>query len=201
MAVSHTLLSSFAALTAASLTAIPAMAEPDTGSPASAGIDYAPADFAQYNPQTALDMVNRIPGFSIQGDDDGSRGFGQASGNVLINGQRVSGKSNGAEATLGRISATRVVRIEVVDGTMLDIPGLSGQVVNVTTDGEGGMSGTWRWKSRFRENLTPYFHEGVVALSGGGERLRDNPSDAAPRSGYQRPFVFKLRCHHGVFIT
>ena len=65
MAVSHTLLSSFAALTAASLTAIPAMAEPDTGSPASAGIDYAPADFAQYNPQTALDMVNRIPGFLL----------------------------------------------------------------------------------------------------------------------------------------
>ncbi|WP_155839979.1 TonB-dependent receptor plug domain-containing protein [Hyphomonas jannaschiana] len=171
MAVSHTLLSSFAALTAAGLTAFPAMAEPDAGTPASAVSDYAPADFAQYNPQTALDMVNRIPGFSIQGDDDGSRGFGQASGNILINGQRVSGKSNGAEAALGRISATRVVRIEVVDGTTLDIPGLSGQVVNVTTDGEGGMSGTWRWKSRFRENLTPYFHEGVVTLSGGDERL------------------------------
>ena len=103
MAVSHTLLSSFAALTAASLTAIPAMAEPDTGSPASAGIDYAPADFAQYNPQTALDMVNRIPGFSIQGDDDGSRGFGQASGNVLINGQRVVASRRDARNVLNRV--------------------------------------------------------------------------------------------------
>merc|ERR1712098_868110 len=107
------------------------MAEPAADTSVSSRSDYAPGDFAQYNPQTALDMVNRIPGFSIQGDDDGSRGFGQATGNVLINGQRVSGKSNGAEAALGRISATRVIRIEVVDGTKLDIPGLSGQVVNV----------------------------------------------------------------------
>ena len=171
MAVSHTLLPGIAAMLAAGLISLPALAEPDTGSPVTAGSDYAPGDFAQYNPQTALDMVSRIPGFTLQDDDDGSRGFGQASGNVLINGRRVSGKSNGAEAALGRISATRVVRVEVVDGTTVDIPGLSGQVVNVVTDGEGGTSGTWRWKSRIRENLTPYFHEGVVALSGGNERL------------------------------
>nr|WP_321360673.1 hypothetical protein [uncultured Hyphomonas sp.] len=171
MAVSRTLLPGFVALAAAGFTVLPAMAEPDAGTPVSAGTHYVPADFSQYNPQTALDMVNRIPGFSIQRDDDGSRGFGQASGNVLINGQRVSGKANGAEATLGRISASKVVRIEVVDGTKLDIPGLSGQVVNVTTDGEGGVSGTWRWRSRIRENITPYFHEAVVTLSGGDERL------------------------------
>jgi hypothetical protein len=53
-------------------------------------------DFRQYAPRTALEMVSRIPGFAIRGDDDGARGFGQAEGNVLINGQRVSGKSNGA---------------------------------------------------------------------------------------------------------
>ena len=184
MAVSHTLLPGFAAILAAGLISPPAMAEPDTGSPITSGNDYAPADFAQYNPQTALDMVNRIPGFSIQGDDDGSRGFGQASGNVLINGQRVSGKSNGAEAALGRIAAAKVVRIEVVDGTTLDIPGLSGQVVNVTTDGEGGVSGTWRWRSRIREGITPYFHEAVVSLSGGDERLSWSvEASSQPRRG------------------
>ena len=171
MAVSRTLLPSFAALAAMSLAAAPASAEPDAGTPVSARSSFTPDDFAQYNPRTALDMVNRIPGFSIQGDDDGSRGFGQANGNVLINSQRVSGKSNGAEAALGRIPASKVERIDLVDGTMLDIPGLSGQVVNVITDGEGGISGTWRWKSRFRENLKPYFHEGVVTLSGGREAL------------------------------
>ncbi|MFN3607632.1 MAG: TonB-dependent receptor plug domain-containing protein, partial [Hyphomonas sp.] len=127
-------------------------------SPATSGTDrsiYAPADFAQYGPVTALDMVRRIPGFAIQSDDSGNRGFGQARGNVLINGQRVSAKSNGAETALGRIAVARVVRVEVLDGTQLDIPGLSGKVVNVITDGVGTTDGTWRYKIRLRENLPP----------------------------------------------
>ena len=53
---------------------------------------FVPADFEQYAPRTALDMVSQIPGFSVSGDD-GARGFGQASQNVLINGQRISSKS------------------------------------------------------------------------------------------------------------
>ena len=109
---------------------------------------YTVADFSQYAPVNALDMVRRIPGFSVQSDDSGNRGFGQARGNVLINGQRVSAKSNGAEAVLGRIAAVRVVQIEVLDGTQTDIPGLSGKVVNVVTDGEGTVDGRWSWKSR-----------------------------------------------------
>jgi len=123
-------------------------------------------DFRQYAPRTALEMVSRIPGFSIQGDDDGSRGFGQASGNVLINRQRVSGKSNGATDTLDRIAATSVVRIELVDASAFEIPGLSGQVVNVITTGEGGLSGTWRWSTRFRDNLPPYYNDLNFTLSG-----------------------------------
>lgn len=127
---------------------------------------FGPEDFAQYGPVTALDMVNRVPGFSIISDDSGIRGFGQARGNVLIDGQRVSAKSNGAEAALGRIAAARVVRIEVLDGNQLDIPGLSGKVVNVVTDGKGTVDGSWRWKSRFRENLPPSYDEFNVTLSG-----------------------------------
>ena len=125
-----------------------------------AGADMAPettpgatiftqADFSQHAPRTALEMVSRIPGFSIQGDDDGSRGFGQASGNVLINGQRVSGKSNGATESLDRISASSIVRIELVDGASFEIPGLSGQVVNIVTNGEGAVSGAWLWRARW----------------------------------------------------
>lgn len=127
---------------------------------------FQPADFSQYAPVTALDMVRRVPGFAIQSDDSGQRGFGQARGNVLINGQRVSAKSNGAEAALGRIAAARVVRIEVRDGSQLDIPGLSGKVVNVVTDGVGTVDGSWRWKMRIREDLPPSFDEFNVSLSG-----------------------------------
>ena len=32
---------------------------------------YTLADFAQYAPRTALDMVRQIPGFAIQRDNDG----------------------------------------------------------------------------------------------------------------------------------
>ncbi|WP_291199427.1 TonB-dependent receptor plug domain-containing protein [Hyphomonas sp.] len=127
---------------------------------------YQPADFNQYGPVNALDMVRRIPGFAIIRDDSGNRGFGQARGNVLINGQRVSAKSNGAELALGRIAAARVLRIEVLDGTKTEIPGLTGQVVNVVTDGAASIDGTWRYKIRLRENLPPSLNEGTVTLAG-----------------------------------
>jgi hypothetical protein len=132
---------------------------------------FTPADFTQFAPQNALDMVRRVPGFAILSDDSGNRGFGQARGNVLIDGQRVSAKSNGAEAALGRIAAGRVVRIEVLDGSQTDIPGLSGKVVNVVTDGEGTVDGRWSWKSRIRENLPPSFDEVNVTLSGANGAL------------------------------
>lgn len=124
-------------------------------------------DFRQYAPRTALEMVSRIPGFAIRGDDDGARGFGQAEGNVLINGQRVSGKSNGATDSLDRIAASSVIRIELVDGAAFEIPGLTGHVVNVVTNGEGGISGTWRWRARFRDNLPPFYNGLNLTLSGG----------------------------------
>lgn len=153
------------AFTAASF-ALAAQAQQGTDLPGGDGQVYAPEDFLQFNPRTALDMVERIPGFSIQRDDDGSRGLGQASGNVLLNGQRLSGKSNSAEDALARIPAGSVVRIEVREGAELDIPGLSGQVANVVYEGEEGISGTWRWQSRFREDLPPYFDNFSVSLNG-----------------------------------
>lgn len=132
---------------------------------------YTAESFVQFAPRTALEMVERVPGFSIEDDDDGSRGFGQATGNVLINGQRVSGKSNGAESALGRIATANVARIELLDGTTLGIPGLSGQVVNVITRDTSGVSGTWHWKGRVRENLPPTYNDMALSLSGGTRAL------------------------------
>ena len=125
-----------------------------------------PSDFERFAPRTALDMVRQIPGFSLNDDNDGSRGFGQASGNVLINGQRVSGKSNGTRDALSRITAENVERIEIVDGASLDIPGLSGQVANVFTKTSEGVSGTWRWEGRSREITTPYLDGFEISASG-----------------------------------
>lgn len=166
MPISRTLLTSFAVL---ALSGQLAAGADTAGTPAEVDPNrsvYQPADFNQYGPVNALDMVRRIPGFAIIRDDSGNRGFGQARGNVLINGQRVSAKSNGAELALGRIAAARVLRIEVLDGTKTEIPGLTGQVVNVITDGEASIDGTWRYKIRLRENLPPSLNEGTVTLAG-----------------------------------
>src|SRR3954452_15549000 len=90
---------------------------------------YTPADFAQFAPRTALDMLNRVPGFGTK-EEDSERGFGEATGNVVINGQRLSGKSNDVVTELSRIPASSVERIEIVDGAKLNIHGLSVQVAN-----------------------------------------------------------------------
>ena len=127
-------------------------------------------DFRQFSPSTSLDMVTRIPGFSIREDNSGDRGLGQAEGNVLINGRRVAGKSQSLREALGRIPATNVERIELVDGATLDIPGLSGQVANVIAK-VNGISGTWNWRARFRENLPPYYHGGNISVTGRADTL------------------------------
>src|SRR5687768_17921512 len=73
---------------------------------------FVPADFAQFAPRTALDMLNRVPGFSIKEEDE-DRGLGEASGNVVINGQRLSGKSNDVITELSRIPAAKIGRAHV----------------------------------------------------------------------------------------
>ncbi|WP_250501450.1 TonB-dependent receptor plug domain-containing protein, partial [Caballeronia sp. GAWG1-5s-s] len=62
------------------------------------------------------------------------RGLGDASQNVLINGQRITGKGNDASTALRRIPVNAIRRLEIMDGAMLDISGLSGQVLNVVTE-------------------------------------------------------------------
>lgn len=73
--------------------------------------------FAQYTPQTALDMIKRLPGFVF---DEGSsaRGFGGTAGNVLIDGTRPTSKSGGLSEALSRIPATQVDHIEVRRGAI-----------------------------------------------------------------------------------
>jgi hypothetical protein len=143
----------------------PAAEAPETGPPSDARRVYAATDFARFAPRTALDMVRQVPGFSIQGQSQ-ERGLGQASGNVLLNGQRISGKSNDAMTALGRIPAARVERIEIADAPSFNIAGLSGQVVNVVAR-SGGLTGQFQWRGEARpRNTEPLFTNGSVSLSG-----------------------------------
>lgn len=125
---------------------------------------YSPTFFTQFQPNTALDMVERIPGFSLRSSDT-ERGFGEAGTNVLINGRRPSTKAQDADDILSRISARTVVRIELLDGASLDIPGLSGQVVNIVARAVD-LSGNWRYAARFEEGTEPQILEGEISLSG-----------------------------------
>ncbi|MFK7830281.1 MAG: TonB-dependent receptor plug domain-containing protein [Congregibacter sp.] len=106
-------------------------------------ITYDAAFFVRYAPITALDMVNNIPGFALDNGDNDSRGFGGAAGNIVINGARVSAKSQTPGNILGRIPASDVEKIVVIRGqvTGLDLRGQT-VVANVIRSGDSS-SGAW----------------------------------------------------------
>jgi hypothetical protein len=139
----------------AAVTAVPASAQPTTvASPASTTRVYLPADFARFAPKTAYDMLAQVPSFTIRTPDTSERGLGQASENVLINGQRIANKSGGAVDELHRTSATSVHRIEIVDAASLGIAGLSGQVANVILGATAKGTGQFEWLTNFRAHFT-----------------------------------------------
>lgn len=138
-------------------------------------------------------MAQRIPGFAIQ-SSDGGRGLGQADTNVLINGRRISGKSNGPIEALQRIPSDDVLRLELVDGASLDIGGLSGQVLNVITKSTGRISGQFRYAPQFRTKVTPpRLLDASVAVAGGGAKsdwtiALENDSNRRGNAGIERVF-------------
>ena len=77
---------------------------------------YRPDFFTAARPATAMDMINRLPGFAFDGGD-GSRGFSGNSGNVLINGKRPTSKTDPLSSMLSRIVAGDVERIDVIHGS------------------------------------------------------------------------------------
>jgi hypothetical protein len=112
------------------------------GNAASGTRTLTPDFFTPFNPITALDMVERIPGFSIE-KGEGRRGFGENAGNVLIDGDRPSTKSDEISTLLKRIPASEVQRIEVTEAAGADGETQGkGQVVNVVRKVSSKLSGT-----------------------------------------------------------
>jgi outer membrane receptor for ferrienterochelin and colicins len=144
---------------------------------------YTPADFARFAPKTAYDMLTEVPGFTIQAVDTSVRGLGQASENVLINGQRVANKL-GAVDQLQRTPASNVERIEIVDAASLGIAGLTGQVANVIVKDTKKASGQFQYKANARAHFTkPELLGGSVSYSG-----KEGPVDytLSVQNGYGR---------------
>ncbi len=137
---------------------------PETATTSAERRVYAPADFARFAPKNAFDMLRQVPGFSVR-DSEQLRGLGQATGNVLVNGQRLS-KSDDAFTQLSRIPASTVVRIEIVDGAALDLPGLSGEVANLIVKADA-FSGQFSYEPLIAAHFdNPLMTRGAVSVSG-----------------------------------
>lgn len=129
--------------TACLLTAHSAMAQAPVTSD-DATITYPAEYFAQFQPYSVNDMLQRIPGINLAqgggrtsggpgGSDGGSRrGLGAGGDQVLINGRRIAGKGNEGNSQLSRIPATEVQYIEIIRGTSGDLDVRGGtQVINI----------------------------------------------------------------------
>lgn len=140
---------------------------------------YYPADFASIAPRTALDMIEQLPGFTIEGSGGGgggrggdARGLGQATGNVLLNGERLVTKSNSVSDQLARIAAGNVVRIELVEGSTLNIPGLSGRVANVIAASTDDLQVQFEWRPQLAAEYSDHrWLEGNISVSGSSGNL------------------------------
>jgi hypothetical protein len=128
---------------------------------------YTAADFARFAPKTAYDMLVQVPSFTIRTPDETLRGLGQASENVLINGERIANKSGGAVDQLQRTPAANVERIEIVDAASLGIAGLQGQIANVILKQTTKSSGQFEWNPNIRAHYAkPEFLAGLLSYSG-----------------------------------
>jgi hypothetical protein len=153
---------------------------------------YDAAFFQQYAPSNALQMVQRLPGFSFDAGDQNVRGFSQAAGNVVIDGQRPSAKSDTLDTVLSRIPAARVLRIDVAAGDRFgaEYSGKS-QVANVVLTAGGGMTGTVEASAyrSFSGRVLPEASGSVVLKTGKssftlGANLSNNGN--FPEEGYDR---------------
>src|SRR5262249_4846121 len=78
-------------------------------------LNYDAAFFAEQRPNTPYDLIGRLPGVLFV-NGKSARGFAGTAGNVLIDGQRPTSKSDALGSILQRIPASDVVRIEVIRG-------------------------------------------------------------------------------------
>ena len=121
-------------------------------------VEYPAEFFDRYQPNTALDMVRELPGFLLD-DGDGSRGLATSAGNLLINGRRLSAKQDLPSATLARIPASQVHRIELIRGQAQGID-FQGQSVLANVYLRTDIPATVRWEYWMQRNDSAPFKVG-----------------------------------------
>ena len=100
-------------------------------------LNYPASYFADARPNTAYDMIARLPGFNFN-DGNTLRGFAGTAGNVLVDGQRPTSKTDDLQSILQRIPAADVERIDLIRGGApgIDMQGLTviANVIRKTED-------------------------------------------------------------------
>ena len=150
-----------------------APAPPVAASPDQQGVlTYPPEYFAAARPATALEMVQRTPGFSFE-NGSSVRGFAGGAGNVLVDGERPLTKTETLEDILRKIPASSVLRIEVIRGGAPGID-MQGRTVlanvvrksDVATTGAVALSSHFLWDGRILPGFRAEFQR-----RGGGRLL------------------------------
>jgi len=127
-------------------------------------IEYRTEFFDRYRPNTALDMVNQLPGFQLD-DGAGTRGFATSAGNILFNGRRPTAKQDLPSATLARIPASQVERIELIRGQAAGID-FQGQSVLANVYLRTDVPAAIRWELWAQHNdSAPFKPGGSISLS------------------------------------
>ena len=137
-----------------------------------ATVTYEASFFEAYTTVSAADMLRWVPGGAAllpdnrrRGNQPEKRGFGSGGDQILINGKRISGKSNDIGSAMQRIQASVVSRIEVIRGTTAGLDVRSeGTLINVVlTEEVSGGSGSWQLHSGFYGDSPEY--DGLVSYS------------------------------------
>ena len=128
--------------------------------------------FSGYSPVNAKDLIEHVPGvtalasFGPRNEKQARRGLRSATDQVLINGRRVSGKEGSSSDLLEKISARRVLRIEVITGQVKEIDTEVGsRVINLVIDESATFSGSYTagWINISNGDTIP-----VYLINGGG---------------------------------
>lgn len=142
-------------------------------------VTYEAEFFDTYTVVNAADMLRWVPGGAALLPDNrrrgrqqqDKRGFGSGGDQVLINGKRISGKSNNISSAMQRIQASVVSRIQVIRGTSAGLDVRSeGTLINVVLSEEvSGGSGSWQLHSGFYGDSAEY--DGLVSYSNTAGKL------------------------------
>ncbi len=152
-------------------------------------LSYDTAYFASAQPNTAYDMISRLPGFTFVAGES-LRGFAGTAGNVLVDGQRPTSKTDDLQSILQRIPAADVERIELIRGGAAGID-MQGQTVIANVIRKKGSS--QQWVLTVDDNIWPDGH----SIPSASVQFTEHAGDSTYEASLSRAIGFDDSVGHG----